>query len=365
MEISTRKTILLIDPFPEALTDRYSSIRLDFNENTDSLKEMSLDNLDMVQLSAYPQYGKLMNRLSALYGVDSTQLMLSTGSDEALPSIANTLIEPGIDCAIIAKPTFSVIRQGLVLAEARLVEVPVLPDMTFNEAAFNAALEEHKPKLVMVATPDNPTGSVIPVDRIARWTQRYPETVFLIDEAYYEYARQTTMKLLETRTNLLITRTFSKAWGLAGLRVGVTIGNTALISALKRSRLPFPISSVAAEFVCRACEFQEQVEQMAQNTMMRKKLIVNELKVRGYQLVEGGANFYLLKVGHRAEALFTHLREQNILVRNLSRGSEAPQNPLWGCLRIAVGTDAENESLLSAIETFSRAGLQAKGHCAG
>lgn len=348
----SRKAIEELQPFPEALTDRYSAIRLDFNENTLGLRHLQLDGFSSHHTTAYPQYGELVERLAALYQVQCGQIMLSCGSDEALPSICTTLIEPGKDCAVIAAPTFSVIKQGLILAGARLIEVPVKNCFSFDEDALEAAIASHHPKLVILANPDNPTGALLTNGKIEHWTAKFPRTLFLIDEAYFEYTNQTALPLLPQRKNLMITRTFSKAWGLAGMRVGVTISNTNLIQLLKRPRLPFCISSLAAEVVARACSFEAEVRKQAEDTMERKKHFITSLRERGFGLIEGNANFYLLRAGSSADQLCEHLKRQHILVRNLSRGVPAG-TPLHGFLRIAVGTNDENSALLAGLDSFS------------
>lgn len=347
-----REAIYSVDPYPEALLDRYPFVRLDFNENNEGLEELQTGKFELSHLSAYPQYGKLIEALAGLYDVHGDQIMLSTGSDEALPSIAYTLLRPGIDSAVIARPTFSVIRHALVLADAKLVEVPVLSDMTFDEHAIEQALAEHLPNLVILATPDNPTGAMLSAGMVERWIAAYPDTYFLIDEAYYEYTGVTVLPLLKSNPNLLVLRTFSKAWGLAGLRVGVTLGSVELIRVLKRARLPFSVSSVAAEIVYRACDYRQQVESMARETMQRKARIIQALRERQHLLIEGHANFYLLNAAQAAGEVFHHLKLRNILVRNLSRGQPGPDNALWGYLRIAVGTCSDNEKLLEALDSF-------------
>lgn len=353
MEFKTRKSLATAERFPEALDDRYSAIRLDFNENTQGLARLNLSDFKHHELTAYPQYGKLLARLSELYGVEPNQIMLSTGSDEALPAIATVFIEPGQDAAVIAKPTFSVIRQGLILADAKLTEASVLPDLKFDVEALERAIATHQPKLVMLATPDNPTGATLPEEVIERWTKQYSNSIFLIDEAYYEYSGATVLPLIKQRENLLVLRTFSKAWGLAGLRVGVTLGNENLIHSLKHIRLPFPISSLAAELVHRACDFQQDIMEMARQTMRRKESIIEMLTFMGFDIINGGGNFYLLRAGANATKIADQLRSRNILVRNLSRGEAGPNNLLWGCLRIAVGSEEENAQLMRALEVFA------------
>lgn len=354
MSISPRSALNNVEAFPDSIVDRNSCIRLDFNENTAGLQGLRFELPDIAKLSTYPHYGPLLTRLAEMFGVETDQIMISTGSDEAFPAICSTFIEPGKDVAVIAAPTFSVIRQSLVLADARLDEVPVLPSLEFDVVALEQAISR-RPKLVILPVPDNPTGALLAPQEILRWTEEFPDIVFVIDEAYYEYAGITVLEMVNRRSNLLVMRTFSKAWGLAALRVGVTVGPSGLIALLKKTRLPFPVSALSAELVLQATYLQKDVHNAAAETMKRKASIVAALRSRRFDLVEGGGNFYLLRMGTRAAAFCSHLRERRILVRNISRGQQAEENCLYGCVRVAVGTENENALLLQAIDSFSSA----------
>lgn len=352
MSIKPRKALNEIEAFPDSIVDRNSCIRLDYNENTSGLPGLRVEFPDVAKLSTYPHYGPLLTRLSEMFGVEPNQIMLSTGSDEAFPAISSTFIEPGKDVAVIASPTFAVIRQSLTLVEAQLDEVPVLPSMEFDMPALEQAISK-RPKLVILPTPDNPTGAMLAPETVMRWTEQFPDTVFVIDEAYHEYAGNTVLHMVNTRSNLLVLRTFSKAWGLAALRVGVTIGPVPLIALLKKTRLPFPVSAISAELVLQAAtNLQKDVHKAAAETMKRKASMIAALRSRKLNLVEGGANFYLLRMGSGATAFCTHLRERRILVRNISRGERAADHCLYGCVRVAVGTENENALLLQAIDSF-------------
>ncbi len=137
--------------------------------------------------SSYPEYPALIEKLAAYYGIKTENVILTNGSDEGIMVVSNTFIEPGEDTAIVSRPCFAVIPHSLKLAGANLVSVDVLPDLNFNLDGIEVALQKGA-KVAFFATPENPTGAQLPAEVIERWLKKYPETLFVIDEAYGEFS---------------------------------------------------------------------------------------------------------------------------------------------------------------------------------
>jgi len=205
----------------------------------------------------------------------------------------------------------------------------------------------------MFASPDNPTGALLDYKQLLSWCTEYPNTLFVVDEAYTEFSGISLADRVLDYDNLLVVRTLSKAWGLAGLRVGIVLGQADLIKHLRVVRLPYSVNSVAVSVAQHILTQQDRVRNQARQTMIEKDLLIDELRERGYKVVAGAGNFFLLGVGFNAKEMTEFLRNNSILVRDRSKGRNPADNVLWGFLRITVGTKDENRRLLEAIDTFN------------
>lgn len=350
MTIQPKKIVQKLGLYQGPQDERKNYIRLDFNENTVGFPQVFFDEENQ-DFTAYPEYTELNVGLAKLYGVSEASFVTTNGSDEALFAIAHTYIEPGVDKALVSKPTFVTICHSLVLAGAELVEINCTSDLEFDCDAIENALAAESFKIAFFASPDNPTGAALPIKCVESWCKKFPETLFVIDEAYSEYAGESALSLIAKYPNLLVTRTFSKAWGLASLRLGVIIGAPELIAPIYKVRLPYTVNGAAAAAVVKLLPFAEDVLSEAKATMARKSELLNALRKRGLQFTPGCANFFLLQVGEQAPRFCAYLRDAGVLVRNRSVGS-AGANPLWGMVRISVGTSSENQKLLDAIDSY-------------
>ncbi|HEY9788321.1 MAG TPA: aminotransferase class I/II-fold pyridoxal phosphate-dependent enzyme [Candidatus Obscuribacterales bacterium] len=346
-----KSAVMALNSYETPEEDRGRFIRLDFNENTcgfpDLLTSRSCDNANI-----YPEYGRVIAQFASAFGIDRHQLILTNGSDEALSLIAQTFIEPGQDAALISKSTFCMIKQTLLLSGSKVAEIPVTNDLHFDLDAIDDALKRIQPKIAAFASPDNPTGAILPFAILRYWLNTFGNTLFVIDEAYAEYSGQSAIDLVRDVDNLLIVKTLSKAWGLAGLRLGLIIGNASLLTSISTVRMPYSVNSAALAAATALLPEKERVLCAARETMRRKKTVVDEIRALGFQINEGKGNFYLLNAGSQAECLTSYLREQGILVRNRSQRASSDDSPLWGMIRITVGTAEENEQLISAIRRF-------------
>lgn len=349
--IRPRTLVENLPPYGAPEEGRRGLVRMDFNENTMCFPEGCPANVEPDWLSAYPEYQEFVEALARHWQVSPQSLILTNGSDEGLSIIPMTFIEPGQDTAVISRPTFSMIPHYLKLAGAKLYEVPVTPELAFDIAAIEAALSQG-PKLAIFASPDNPTGAVIDPNQVADWCRRFPNTLFTLDEAYAEYADQTVVPLLQSFSNLLVTRTFSKAWGLAGVRLGVVLGHPELISALYRVRSPYSVNASAVWSASRLLPKASEVLSQAKTAMARKAELMAAVQERGYSLYPGQANFFLLAAGLDAQRLQDFCRSRGVLIRNRSSALTPNGDSLWGLVRVSVGTEAENQQFLDCLDAF-------------
>lgn len=334
---------------------RLDYTRLDFCENTEGYPKAYPQGMPADWASSYPEYPVLIEKLAATYGIACENVILTNGSDEGIMVVANTFIEPGEDTAIVSKPCFAVIPHSLKLAGANLVSVDVLPNLEFNIEGIEKALQNGA-KLAFFATPENPTGSQIPADIIEGWCKEYPNTLIVIDEAYGEFSGTTVLPLIEKYNNLLILKTFSKAWAMAGLRLGCVFGQVQLIDYLKIVTPVFSVNNAAIWSALKLLDQCEEVKTYVSAVNARKQRLVQALEERQFEVVSGAGNAVLLSLGILAGKFCEFCREEKVLVRNRSKqvfpGDEF--DPMWGRIRISIGTDEEQEQFLAALDKFRK-----------
>lgn len=330
---------------PEGRRER---VRLDFNENTAGLPGIAPPGLPQELLSAYPEYGDLVRALATHLDVPQDRLLLTNGSEEGLYILPATFIEPG-DAALTSRPTFVLIPYFMRLCGAQVREVPVRRDLSFDVDGLRAALDTPPGvKLAIFASPDNPTGAELPAEVIEDLCRRHPDTLFCIDEAYGEYtAAPSLLPLCLRRDNLILLRTFSKAWGLAGLRLGLLLGDARLLGFLRRVRLPYSINAAAVHVAGQALHRAGEVRAQAQAAMARKAALIDALRARGLDVHDGAAHFFLVQMGSAAPDLAAFCRERGVLVRDRSHIPETA-----GMVRVSAGTAAENDAFLRALDAF-------------
>ena len=347
--IRPRQAVRDVSEYTVPPEGRRDAVRLDFNENTAGFPDViALADLPAALLTSYPEYADLLAALAANLGLPQDHLLLCNGSDDALSVLAATFIEPS-DAALCSRPTYALIPYFLRLYGARLIEVPARTDLSFDLPALEAALAGGSMKVAAFASPDNPSGAVLDPAFVLAQCERHPGTLFVLDEAYDEYGQAPSLlPEVARRPNLLVLRTFSKAWGLAGLRLGYIAGPPELLRWLRRVRLPFTVNALAVEVALRLLPEGERVRRDARAAMARKAGLIAALRDRGYAVHDGAANFFLLQAGARAPALCAHCRARGVLVRDRSQLPETA-----GMIRVTVGTDEENAALLQAVDAFT------------
>lgn len=341
MPIAPRDVIRELKAYPAPSEGRYDKVRLDFNENTTGFPNSYPGQIGPARISAYPEYGTFIAKLSASYSVDAESLLITNGSDEAIALIAQTFVEPG-QKAVLSRPCFVVMNHSLKLVGAAISEVDVRQDYSFDIDGITSQLPGAR--IAMFATPENPTGKTIEPDVIEAWCAKFPQTLFVIDEAYGEYWGKTTLNLVPKFDNLLVLKTFSKAWGMAGLRLGITFGQSSLLDWLRRMKLPFTVNSAAVWTASKLLDSADLVLRNANETMELKRSIENRLREAGFQLVTGEANSFLLRLAEQAAPFERYARERGVLVRGR----------VDGYVRVSVGTADEMELFFNTLMAFKK-----------
>jgi histidinol-phosphate aminotransferase len=325
-------------------------IKLDAMENPytwpETLKEEWLARLHDVPINRYPDPSARALRAKlkeALAVPDGMELLLGNGSDELIQLILMGVARP--DAVVLApQPTFVMYEMIATFVGMKFVGVPLGRDFALDSGAMRAALRSHRPAVVFLAYPNNPSGNLFDAGAIETLLQEAPGLV-VVDEAYHAFAQQSFMDRLGKHDNLLVMRTLSKQ-GLAGLRLGVLVGDPAWLAEFDKLRLPYNINNLtqaSAEF---ALEHMSVLDEQAARLRADREELHRALSaLPGVQVWPSAANFLLFRTETPAERVFAHLREQRVLIKSLASAGGA----LAGCLRVTVGTPDENAVFLAAL----------------
>ena len=316
------------------------SIKLDANENPFApLVAGSI--AASVNRYPEPQPAALRQRLADLYGCTPSQLWATRGSDDAIDLLIRTFCVPQVDSIAIVEPTFSAYAQFARVQGARVISARLTGDLTFDAAAVIAACVDAKPKLLFLCTPNNPTGTPVDPADVLAIAAALPDTLVVADEAYIEFA-DTPSLVPQVGGNLLILRTLSKAYGLAGARIGCLIADPEIIEVTSRASPPYPLPSlsIAATLDALAAERMPlHAERIARLKADRETLAARLRTVSEIQSIRTGGNFLFLEVADPA-ALAQRLASAGIRLR--FRPNAAP-----GGVRVTVGTEVENAAMLA------------------
>ncbi len=334
------------------VADAAGLIKLDAMENPyhwpSDITEQWLDKLRTCHLNRYPdpdakELGAIIRKLTQI--PDQFDILFGNGSDELIQILLMAL--PTDSCVLAPEPSFVMYRQIAQTLDLNYHSIPLLPDsFELDMTTMLDSIKNYQPSMVFLAYPNNPTGNLFNKSFIIEIIEASPGLV-IIDEAYAPFADETLINDLENHDNLLVMRTLSKL-GLAGIRLGFLIGSTRFIEQLNKIRLPYNINiltQISAEFALTQQDlFAEQTEKICQD----RTVLINELiALPEIQVFESAANFILFRTpANQATSIFLSLKEQGILIKNLS-----PQpGLLTDCLRVTVGKPEENQAFLSALK---------------
>lgn len=323
-------------------------LRLDFNENTVGCSPRVLDRLRQLgfeDLARYPEKGFAENKMAEFVGVSEPKLLLTNGTDEAIHLLCQTYLEAG-DQAVIVVPTYSMYRIYMMAAGANVTAVPMEPGFEFPFASLCNAVTDHT-RLIAIANPNNPTGTLALIDQLLALASSAPRAAILIDEAYFEFCGKSVLGDRPDYPNIFVARTFSKAYGMAGLRVGALIGDADQMFAVRRVCSPYNVNGVALACLPVALEDREFVQNYVSEILESRARLQHALQEAGVLYWPSEANFVLMRVGSTGDEA-RHFTERmgalGILVRDRSAdyGCE-------GCVRITLGPREHTDKLLDAL----------------
>jgi histidinol-phosphate aminotransferase len=346
--IRPRPAVQAMAPYHPPTAGRANKLRLDFNENTVGCSPAVIAALKNALapdgLAIYPEYGEAKEAIAAYFQVSPDQFVFTNGTDEAIQVFINTYVDDGQE-VLILKPAYAMYRFYAEVAGAKVVAIPYdPPDLEFP---LQAVLDAITPatRAVLISNPNNPTGTGVSLHGLERILSRAKKAVVLIDEAYYEFSGVTALGEIARLPNLFVSRTFSKVFGMAAMRLGCLFSHPANIEYLHKAQSPYSVNSMAVIAAQAAIQDTAYVQTYVAEVLAARELLCVGLEKLGITYVPSSANFVLARFGERAIEVRDRLREKSILVRD--RSYEAP-----GCVRITVGTREQTRDLLSALEAI-------------
>ena len=345
--LKPRPAVSAIPAYHPPLAER-EGLRLDFNENTVGCSPRVLDRLRSLtaeDLARYPERQPIEATVAKFLGVSDSELLLTNGVDEAIHLLCQTYLAPG-DEALIVVPTYSMYRIYMSAAGAQVITIPAGPEFGFPLDTVRASVTD-RTRLIAIANPNNPTGTFAPTEQLRDIARSAPSAAILIDEAYFEFCGKTFLPQRRECPNVFVTRTFSKAYGLAGLRVGVLIGDSEQMPSLRRVCSPYNVNAVALACLPEALADQNYIEQYVTETLQSRVRLESVLTARGITFWPSQANFVLARVGSTksdSQAFVEQMRRRGILVRDRSS-----DHACEGCVRLTLGTEDHTDRLLTAL----------------
>lgn len=330
----------------------YSSARSEFSGQANVFLDANENSFGSPLVKWYNRYPdplqwELKNKIATIKNVPAGNMLLGNGSDECIDLLIRAFCNPRQDNIIICPPTYGMYEVYANVNDVPVKEVNLLSNYQLNLEALEEAIDPFT-KLIFFCSPNNPTGNSLHRDDIEMVLNNF-DGIVVVDEAYINYSRQRSFITdLNDYPNLVVMQTFSKAWGLAALRLGITYASPEIIAILNKIKPPYNINQATQELALKALDNLDDVNRMIKETLgLRSEL---EQSLRGLAIVDtiypSDANFLLVKVSD-ANAIYAYLRERGIIVRNRNNVVLCD-----GCLRITIGTERENHALLEALQSF-------------
>jgi len=339
-----RNNIKKLKPYSSARSE-YSgqaSVFLDANEN-------SFGSPLTKWYNRYPDplQWDVKRKLSTIKNVQAENILLGNGSDECIDLLIRAFCDPGLDNIIICPPTYGMYEVYANINQVAINEVPLLSNFQLNLEGLEAMINAQT-KLIFLCSPNNPTGNSLHREDIEIVLNNF-DGIVVVDEAYINYSRQRSfLTELTEYPNLVVMQTFSKAWGLAALRLGMAFASKDIIQVLNKIKPPYNINAATQELALKALDHLDDVNAMIKETVQEREALMKELV--GIQRIQkvfpSDANFLLVKM-EGATAVYDYLKSQGIIVRNRSNIVLCEDS-----LRITIGTPQQNQTLIAALKNY-------------
>lgn len=339
-----RRAVLAMPEYHPPLAGR-DALRLDFNENTLAASPKVIARLRQVTaegLTKYPEREGVERIAAAHFGLQGSQVLLTNGVDEAIHLVCAAFLEED-DEALICTPTFFMyeVSAGMMTAHVKKVQADV--SLEFPYERFLQGITP-RTKLIMVASPNNPTGAVVGREQLLAICAAAPQAVLMVDEAYYHFHGETVLGDVGRVPNLMVARTFSKAYGLANLRIGMLAGAAELMKYVRKVSSPYNVNGVALDCLPAALADDAYVQWYGAQVNTGRVRMMEGLRSLGVDFFPSHANFVLMKIGPKHKELVTAMRARGVLLRDRSTDPGCD-----GYVRITVGVEEHVTRGLAAL----------------
>lgn len=343
--LKPRQCLREIREYHSPLAEGEMELRLDMNESTTGCSPYvlaKLQKMDAKKLALYPPREPAEQLVAMQLGRSPAQVLLTNGADEGIDLLCRAYLEPG-DEVIIVTPTFAMYEIFAMVPGAKVVKVPTTADEDFKFPAEKVTQAiSPRTRLIVITNPNNPTGTVADRFAILRIVQAAPDAAVLIDEAYFDFYGQSLVDQVGMIPNLFVARTFSKAYGLAGIRLGVLVGHAQQISVLRRICAPFNVNACALEVLREALLDRKFVTEYVNQVKETREWFREEVEKLGFKAWPSQGNFILVSFAEEKEYILKQMREWGIALR------DRPDVP--GCVRITIGKKKEMDVVLVGLK---------------
>jgi histidinol-phosphate aminotransferase len=344
--VKPRQAVLDMPEYHPPLASR-NALRLDFNENTFAPSPRVIEQLRKITsegLTKYPEREHGEQVVANHFDLLPEQVLLTNGVDEAIHLLCLAFLEAE-DEALICTPSFFMYDVSVQLMTPHLRHVQADETLAFPFERFLAAINQ-KTKLIIVASPNNPTGTVVPREQLLAIAAAAPHAVLMVDEAYFHFHGASTLADVSDVPNLIVARTFSKAYGLANLRLGMLAGNPELLRYIRKVASPYNVNGVALACLPAALEDEAYVRWYADQVKSGRERMAAGLRELGVPFFESHANFILMQIGPKHAELVKAMRDHGVLLRD--RSTDPGCN---GFVRITIGIEEHVTRGLAALKT--------------
>jgi histidinol-phosphate aminotransferase len=341
--LKARKCVLEMHEYDSPSGGPSADLRLDLNESTTGCSPRvlaKLHSMDAKTLALYTPREPAEKLVAEFLGRKPGEVLLTNGADEGIDLLCRAYLDPD-DEVVIMVPAFAMYEVFAQVPGAKVVRIPAGPEFSFPVQRVIDSVTA-RTRIVVITNPNNPTGVAVSRAGILKVLEAAPDAAVLLDEAYFEFYGQTMMDQAGSIPNLFIIRTFSKAYGLAGLRLGVLAGTEEHISVLRRMCSPFNVNAFAVECVAEALSDRLFVADYVEQVRATREWLRQQLESLGFKCWPSQANFVLCRFGECKKIILESLRARGIALRD--------RPDCEGCVRISIGTQQEMERVISELK---------------
>ncbi len=344
IENLVRKNILKLKPYTSARDSFLEGILLDANEN--SLGTVIKDDKNL-NLNRYPDpaQNKVRKKLADYLGIKKSKLFVGVGSDEIIDLLIRIFCTPGKDSVLIPVPTYGMYQVACNINNVNVITVPLKNNFQLDVKEILKNIRK-KTKIIFLCSPNNPTGNILKKNDVIKILKNF-NGIVVVDEAYIDFNESNSLiNEIDKYNNLVIIRTFSKAWGLAGTRAGYSIADEFITNLLFKIKAPYNLNKFTTNAILEALSNVKKKNSFVKKLNSEKAKLINELKKIKHikKIFSSDANFILFKINNATE-IYNKLAQEGIIIRDRSN-----QPLLKNCLRVSIGTPQENKKFIKTLK---------------